>query len=95
MGIAEVFEFLSASGGFSTIPTCNDADGIITITTNGGSGNFNYELRDGAGTPTGNLTGENTGVFTGVAPGNYEVLVTDDIVNDGSIFCPFLVDGIT
>ena len=95
MGIAEVFEFLSASGGFSTIPTCNDADGIITITTNGGSGNFNYELRDGAGTPTGNLTGENTGVFTGVAPGDYEVLVTDDIVNDGSIFCPFLVDGIT
>ena len=29
-GTAEVFEFLSASGGFSTEPSCNNADGGVT-----------------------------------------------------------------
>ncbi|WP_350290910.1 T9SS type B sorting domain-containing protein [uncultured Croceitalea sp.] len=94
-GTAQVFEFLSASGGFSVEPSCNNIDGTITVTTNGGSGNFTYELRDGLSNPTGNITGETTGIFTGVGPGDYEVMVTDDIANDGSIFCPFLVDGIT
>jgi gliding motility-associated-like protein len=92
---AEVYQILSASGNFSTEPTCNDSDGVITITANGGSGNFSFELRDGSGAPTGNTTGQTTGVFTGIAPGDYEVMVTDDIANDGTIFCPFLVDGIT
>ncbi|HET8736892.1 MAG TPA: transporter, partial [Pricia sp.] len=61
---AEVYQILSASGNF-TEPTCNDTDGIITITANGGSGNFSFELRNGAGTPTGNMTGQTTGIFTG------------------------------
>ncbi|KAG1648916.1 hypothetical protein GQR58_029464 [Nymphon striatum] len=43
-GTADVFEFISASGDFSTESTCNDADGAITIIPNGGSGNFDYEL---------------------------------------------------
>ena len=92
---AEVFQILSASGEFSTMPSCNNTDGVITVTPNGGSGNFTFELRDGAGTPTGNTTGSTTGVFTGIGPGDYEVLITDDIANDGSLFCTFTVDNIT
>ncbi|MEO0570917.1 MAG: T9SS type B sorting domain-containing protein [Bacteroidota bacterium] len=92
---AEVFQILSASAEFSTEPTCNNTDGVITVTPNGGSGNFTFELRDGTSTPTGNTTGLTTGIFTGIGPGDYEVMVTDDIANDGSLFCTFLVDGIT
>ncbi|MDT0607030.1 T9SS type B sorting domain-containing protein [Croceitalea rosinachiae] len=92
---AEVFQILSASAEFSTEPSCNNTDGVITVTPNGGSGNFTFELRDGTGTPTGNTTGDTTGIFTGVDPGDYEVMVTDDIANDGSLFCTFTVDGIT
>ena len=91
-GTATVYEFLSASGGFTTEPTCNAADGEITITTLGGSGDFTFELRTGAGAYIDDNT---TGIFTGYAPGDYEVLVTDNIVNDGVINCFFLVDGIT
>lgn len=91
-GTATVYEFLSASGGFATQPTCNAADGEITISTLGGSGDFTFELRTGSGAYIADNT---TGVFTGYAPGDYEVLVTDNIVNDGVINCFFLVDGIT
>ena len=92
---AEVFQILSASADFSTEPSCNNTDGVITVTPNGGSGNFTFELRDGTGTPTGNTTGITTGVFTGIGPGDYEVFIRDDIANDGSVFCDFTVDGIT
>ncbi len=92
---AEVFQILSASAEFSTEPSCNNTDGVIMVAPNGGSGNFTFELRDGAGTPTGNTTGATTGVFTSVGPGDYEVFIRDDIANDGSVFCDFTVDGIT
>eukprot|EP01093_Parvamoeba_rugata_P002166 TRINITY_DN1271_c0_g2_i4.p1 TRINITY_DN1271_c0_g2~~TRINITY_DN1271_c0_g2_i4.p1 ORF type:complete len:1291 (+),score=277.91 TRINITY_DN1271_c0_g2_i4:395-3874(+) len=87
----EVFQVLSATGEFSTDPNCNDLDGVITVTANGGSGNFNFELQDSAGTYIDN---NDTGVFTGLAAGHYQVLLIDDLVNDGTIFCPFLVENI-
>ncbi|AKA33918.1 T9SS type B sorting domain-containing protein [Flagellimonas lutaonensis] len=91
-GTAEVYEFLSASGEFSVQPSCNNADGEITISTNGGSGDFTFELQDGGGAY---IDDNITGTFTGIAPGDYQVLVTDNIVSDGLGNCTFLVDGIT
>lgn len=91
-GTAEVYEFLSASGGFGTTPSCNNTDGEITITTNGGSGDFTFELQDGTGAY---ISDNLIGTFTGITPGDYQVLVTDNIVSDGSGNCSFLVDGIT
>ncbi|MEJ2163146.1 MAG: SprB repeat-containing protein, partial [Robiginitalea sp.] len=91
-GTATVYEFLSASGGFSTDPTCNSSDGEITIATTGGSGDFTFELRNGSG---GYIEDNTTGVFSGYAPGDYEVLVTDNLVADLSGNCDFLVDNIT
>ncbi|RXR20984.1 T9SS type B sorting domain-containing protein [Flavobacterium amnicola] len=59
---------LSASGTFTTQPTCRNADGTITVVATGGSGNYTYTLA-----PTTNATG----VFTGIAPGTYTVTITD------------------
>ena len=91
-GTATVYEFLNAFGDFTTDPSCNNADGEITISTNGGSGDFTFELQDG----TGNYIADNTsGVFTGYAPGDYQVVITDNLVIDLSGNCTFLVDNIT
>ncbi|QCW99627.1 T9SS type B sorting domain-containing protein [Aggregatimonas sangjinii] len=88
-GTAEVYEFLSASGDFSTIPTCNTADGIITMNVIGGSDQFSYQLQDGGGADIGApVTGDrNAGILTGVAPGTYQVEVTDTETG-----CDFTVD---
>lgn len=90
-GTAEVFEFLSGTGEFTTIPTCNSADGIITISTNGGSGDFVFELQDSLGNAIGGVPTNNTGIFINQSPGDYQVLVTENLVNDGAGFCSFIV----
>ena len=43
-GTAVVYDFLSASGSFTTESTCNNDDGVITIFPNGGSGDFDFDL---------------------------------------------------
>ncbi len=90
-GTAEVYEFLSGTGEFTAIPVCNNADGTITVTTNGGSGDFTFELQDGLGNPIGGVPTNSTGVFVNQSPGEYLVLVTDNLVNDGTGFCSFSV----
>ncbi|PIB29946.1 transporter [Maribacter sp. 4U21] len=87
----EVFQVLSASGGFSFEPNCTDPDGIITITANGGSGDFDFELQDNLGVA---ITNNATGVFNGIEAGEYQVLVTDNQVTDGTNNCTFLVEDI-
>ena len=95
-GIATVYNFLSASGDFSNDSTCNDADGEITIATFGGSGDFSFVLTgtDYNSAAVGPITQVNNPLFTGLEPGNYQVVVTDRIVNDGSGFCEFTVSDI-
>ena len=53
-------------------PTCNDDDGEVTITTNGGSGAFTYVISPNPASV--NLTGN---TFTGVPSGIYTITVTD------------------
>lgn len=85
---AEVYEFLSASGDFSTMPTCNVADGTITMNVIGGSNQFSYQLSDGGGNIGGPITGDrNAGIIAGVAPGTYQVEVVDTETG-----CNFAVD---
>ncbi len=63
--------------------SCNgSSDGIITVTSTGGTGTKNYVL---VGFPL-NVTGASTGVFTGLAAGTYTVTVTD--VNGCNITTP-------
>ncbi|WP_375586822.1 T9SS type B sorting domain-containing protein [Flagellimonas aurea] len=75
---ADVFDFFAISADATSYPTCNAGDGVITVNTTGGSGNFEYQLRDvdngmaNVGPPQ-----INNNVFNGVDPGNYNILVTD------------------
>ncbi len=93
---AEVYQILSASGGFSTDPTCEDPDGIITITANGGSGDFAYLLTgtDYLGNPVSILDPNADGIFENMLPGTYQVEVTDNLVTDGVNNCTTTVSNI-
>ncbi|MEA1785050.1 T9SS type B sorting domain-containing protein [Arenibacter sp. GZD96] len=71
--LAEVFDFFSITASASAQPSCNNLDGSITITTSGGSGNFEYVLDDGTTT----VTQTNNAIFTGLGPGNFTITVTD------------------
>lgn len=71
---ARVFDFFAITANASTEPTCNAGDGIITVTTSGGSGNFQYELNDGIN-PT--ITQLNDNNFENISPGTYSITVTD------------------
>ena len=79
-GIADVYEFLTVSGSFSTMPNCFDSDGTIAIDVVGGSDDFTFELQDEFGVYIGpTLTGDRTaGVFTNLTTGNYRVFVSDN-----------------
>ena len=93
---AEVFQLLSASGGFSTDPTCESPDGIITIIANGGSGDFTYRLTGtDLNTNPVDITDANAdGIFENILPGTYQVEVTDNQVTDGVSNCTTMVNTI-
>ncbi|MGX1929390.1 T9SS type B sorting domain-containing protein [Flagellimonas sp. 2504JD4-2] len=73
---AEVFDFFAITADATSYPTCNAGDGVITVNTTGGSGNFEYQLRD-AGTLTNIGPAQSSNTFNSVAPGDYNILVTD------------------
>tara|TARA_R110000868_G_scaffold136879_3_gene350095 strand:- start:318 stop:8756 length:8439 start_codon:yes stop_codon:yes gene_type:complete len=70
----EVFDFFSITASATAEPSCNNADGTITVVTSGGSGDFDYVLDDGINPTT---FQPNNPVFTGLIPGNYTITVTD------------------
>lgn len=70
----EVFDFFSITASATAEPSCNNADGTITVVTSGGSGDFDYVLDDGINPTTFQA---NNPVFTGLVPGNYTITVTD------------------
>ena len=72
--IARVFDYFAMSANATTEPTCNAGDGVISVNTTGGSGNFRYELDDGIN-PV--VVQDNDPVFINLSPGTYSILVTD------------------
>ncbi|HMR17604.1 MAG TPA: SprB repeat-containing protein, partial [Mariniflexile sp.] len=58
----------------STMPTCNDDDGIITLAGSGGSGSYIYTINSSA--PSISISGN---VISGVPSGTYTVTITDAI----------------
>lgn len=73
---AEVFDFFAITADATSFPTCNAGDGVITVNTTGGSGTFEFQLRD-AGTLANIGPAQSTNVFNSVLPGDYNILVTD------------------
>ncbi len=94
-GIGTVYEYLSGTAEFTTIPSCNNADGVITVTPNGGSDDFTFELLDGSGVAISSVPTNTTGIFVDQAPGDYQVLITDNEVTDGVVNCSFVVENIS
>jgi len=71
--IANPDEIQIVSESFTDI-SCHDFyDGTITVTASGGTGSLHYTLF-----PDGTLTQTDNGTFTGLGPGTYYVIVTDD-----------------
>ncbi|WP_420319804.1 T9SS type B sorting domain-containing protein [Flagellimonas sp.] len=73
---ADVFDFFAITADATSYPTCNAGDGVITVNTTGGSGNFEYQLRD-AGTLANIGPAQSSNIFNSVLPGDYNILVTD------------------
>ncbi|MCL6272880.1 T9SS type B sorting domain-containing protein [Muricauda sp. 2012CJ35-5] len=73
---ADVFDFFAITADATSFPTCNAGDGEITVNTTGGSGVFEFQLRD-AGTLANIGPPQNSNIFTNVLPGDYNILVTD------------------
>ncbi|WP_422860345.1 T9SS type B sorting domain-containing protein [Flagellimonas sp. S174] len=73
---AEVFDFFAITADATSLPTCNAGDGEITVNTTGGSGNFEFQLRD-AVTLANIGPAQSSSTFINVLPGDYNVLVTD------------------
>ncbi|MGB5171835.1 MAG: Two component regulator three Y domain-containing protein, partial [Eudoraea sp.] len=76
---ARVFDYFAITASATTEPTCNAGDGIITVNTTGGSGTFEFQLRDNLLNPIGPPQSSNT--FINVFPGDYDILVTDLLSN--------------
>ncbi|WP_318342613.1 T9SS type B sorting domain-containing protein [Flagellimonas baculiformis] len=74
---AEVFDFFAITADATSFPTCNAGDGVITVNTTGGSGNFQYQLRDALTLTDIGPPQVNNNEFTNVMPGDYNILVTD------------------
>ena len=72
--LARVFDFFAITASATSEPTCNAGDGVITVNTSGGSGNFQFELDDGISPP---IVQINDPVFINILPGTYNILVTD------------------
>lgn len=68
---------LSISALATAQPSCSAADGEITITALGGTGNYAYDLLFGGVTSvTGGAT-QSSGIFTGLADGSYTAVIYD------------------
>jgi len=66
---------LTATAVAAVQPSCSDNDGEISVTANGGSGNYEYELQDGLGAT---LVAQNpSNTFTNLSAGDYTVVVHD------------------
>ncbi|TPD68609.1 SprB repeat-containing protein, partial [Flavobacterium microcysteis] len=75
----QIFAPLNLTPVATSQPSCANNDGEITVTPFGGSGNYEYELLDGAGTTI--VASQALGNFTGLAAGNYIVVIHDTTSN--------------
>ena len=65
---------LALTPSITALPSCIDNDGVLTVSGNGGSGNYTYTISPSA--PSITITGN---VFSGVPSGTYTITMTDTV----------------
>jgi large repetitive protein len=70
-----IYPPVTLSATITTITSCANNDGVITVAGSGGTGNYSYTQTSPAG-PT-----NTTGIFTGLSAGTYTFTVTDTTTN--------------
>ncbi|WMI64969.1 T9SS type B sorting domain-containing protein [Aestuariibaculum sp. YM273] len=66
----EIYPTLDLNVAVTTLPSCDTADGVITVTGTGGSGNYSYAIDYAGATVSGNE-------ISGIPSGSYTVTITD------------------
>ncbi|MBD0822545.1 T9SS type B sorting domain-containing protein [Aestuariibaculum marinum] len=66
----EIYPTLDLNVAVTTLPSCDTADGVITVTGAGGSGNYSYAIDYAGATVSGNE-------ISGIPSGSYTVTITD------------------
>ncbi|WP_298535635.1 T9SS type B sorting domain-containing protein [uncultured Algibacter sp.] len=77
---------LNITPTLTTLPTCNDNDGVITITETGGSGSYTYSISPSPATAILNVN-----EYSGLPSGTYTVTITDALTSctmDATIVVP-------
>ncbi len=72
----DVLAPIGLTPSITTLPTCNDDDGQITVSGSGGSGTYAYSISPNPASI--NLTGN---VFSGVPSGIYTITITDTVTS--------------
>ncbi|WNH10457.1 hypothetical protein [Thalassobellus suaedae] len=65
-----IYPALNLNAAITTLPSCTDDDGVITVNGTGGSGNYSYAISPNVGSISGN-------VISGIPSGTYTVTITD------------------
>lgn len=66
----EIYPVLDLNVAVTTLPSCDTADGVITVNGTGGSGNYGFAIDYAGATISGN-------VISGIPSGSYTVTITD------------------
>ncbi len=74
-----VYPALDLSPSVTTLPSCADDDGVITMTGSGGSGNYVFTINSSAASISYSGTGNN--IISGVPAGTYTVTIEDTITS--------------
>ncbi len=70
----DIYTGLDLTPAITTLPSCSDDDGVVTVTGSGGSGTYTYSISPNPASIT--LTGN---VFSGVPSGTYTITITDPV----------------
>lgn len=74
-----VYPALDLSPSVTTLPSCADDDGVITMTGSGGSGNYVFTINSSAASIS--YSGTGNSIISGVPAGTYTVTIEDTITS--------------